>query len=274
MEEFNVTIIQTDLVWENVRENLDRLDLKLNTMIPKTDLIVLPEMFTTGFAVDRSSIAETESGEGLQWMKTAAKKVDAAIVGSIAVKLKDKLVNRLYWVNPDGTYFHYDKRHLFRMANEHQYFEPGRSKLLVEYKGWKFCPLICYDLRFPIWSRNTWDITNENYIADYDALIYVANWPEIRSYPWKQLLIARAIENQAYVIGVNRVGKDGNGINHSGDSAVITPRGELLSAVTANQEEILTVTLKKKDLIEYRKVFPVGRDADQFELKIPMKTQY
>jgi predicted amidohydrolase len=267
MQDIHITIIQSDLVWENQSENLIRFQEKIDKIKEITDVIVLPEMFTTGFAVDRTQLAEEEEGEGLNWMKQMAKKKNAAVVGSIAVKIKEHLLNRLYWVNPDGNFYSYDKRHLFRMAGENNFFNAGSNKLIVEYKGWKFCPLICYDLRFPVWSRNTWKTESENYQADYDVLLYVANWPEVRSYPWKQLLIARAIENQSYVVGVNRVGKDGNQISHSGDSAVINPRGEIISTLLPHEEKSETVLLTRSYLTDFQKVFPVGLDADKFNLQ-------
>jgi len=267
MQDIFITIIQSDLVWENKDENLKRFSQKINSITEKTDVIVLPEMFTTGFAVNRIQLAEEQEGEGLLWMKQMAKNKNAAIVGSIAIKEQQHFYNRLYWVNPDGNFFTYDKRHLFRMAGENNYFDAGTKKLIVEYKGWKFCPLICYDLRFPVWSRNVWNIANGNYMPDYDILLFVANWPEVRSYPWKQLLIARAIENQCYVVGVNRVGKDGNNFDHSGDSAIINPRGEIITTVLPHEEKNETVAINRNYLEEFKKVFPVGSDADRFNLK-------
>jgi omega-amidase len=264
MEDLKITIIQTSLFWEDVDANLVHFTNKLNAIISDTDLIVLPEMFTTGFAIDRKKIAEEHGGKGFQWMQQQAKVKNCVITGSIAVKENDKLHNRLYWVKPDGSYQHYDKRHLFTMAGEDKYFSSGDAKLIIELKGWKICPLICYDLRFPVWSRNRWN--TENARADYDVLLYVANWPEVRSYPWKQLLIARAIENQSYVIGVNRIGEDGNKFTHSGDSAVINPRGEIMSKTSAHDDIIETLTLSYSYLEEFRTLFPVGADADSFSL--------
>ncbi len=263
MQNLNVSIVQTALYWENPSANLAMFSKKLKALKENTDVIVLPEMFTTGFAVDRQRVAEAHGGEGLQWMQQIAGEKNCVITGSIAVKEEDKLYNRLYWVKPDGTYTTYDKRHLFRMAGENKYYTAGDKKLVAEVKGWKICPLICYDLRFPVWARNRW---NEEGLAQYDALLYVANWPEARSFPWKSLLIARAIENQAYVIGVNRIGSDGNHIAHSGDSAVINPRGEQLTETKAHEERIETITLDYTYLSEFRKQFPVGMDADEFSL--------
>jgi len=193
-----------------------------------------------------------------------AKEKNCVITRSIAVKEKDKLFNRLYWVKPDGTHQFYNKRHLFKMAGEHKHFTAGEEKIMVELKGWKICPLICYDLRFPVWSRNKWN--KETHAADYDVLLYVANWPEVRSYPWKQLLIARAIENQSYLIGVNRIGEDGNKFPHSGDSSIINPRGEIISKIKAYEDATETISLSWSYLADFRKIFPVGSDADDFQI--------
>ena len=264
MQDLNITIIQTTLHWEDVDANLAHFSKKLDAIAGPTDLVVLPEMFTTGFAVERERVAEEHGGKGFQWMKEKAKEKNCVITGSIAIKEKGKLYNRLYWVEPDGNFMFYNKRHLFKMAGEHKHFTAGERKIIAGIKGWKICPLICYDLRFPVWSRNTWN--KETGEAEYDVLIYVANWPEVRSYPWKQLLIARAIENQCYVGGVNRIGADGNNFPHSGDSAVINPRGEVISKTKAHEDSIETITLETKYLEDFRKVFPVGSDADPFSL--------
>jgi omega-amidase len=199
-----------------------------------------------------------------------AKEKNAVLCGSVPVEESKNYFNRLFWVEPNGSVSVYNKRHLFRIAKEDKHYSMGHEKIIKHLKGFKICPLVCYDLRFPVWSRNTFIPTPKqgdvSYIAAYDVLIYVANWPEVRSYPWKQLLIARAIENQCYVIGVNRIGEDGNGIKHSGDSMVINPRGEIISKTRANEESIETVELDMNYLEEYRKTFPVGLDADEFNL--------
>lgn len=263
MENLKITIVQTSLVWEDAEANLEHFSDKLKKIASgETDLIILPEMFTTGFSIHREKIAEEPSGKGFKWMQRIADEKNCVITGSIAVKENGKLYNRLYWVKPGGDFHTYDKRHLFRMAGENEHFTAGTKKLITELKGWKICPLICYDLRFPVWSRNTWKKEK----ADYDLLIYVANWPAVRSYPWKQLLIARAIENQAYVAGVNRIGEDGNNFAHSGDSAVIGPRGELFTDDLKNEDVIITTELNASLLLEFRKNFPAGMDADQFYL--------
>ena len=259
MNAISITTIQTNLYWEDIDKNLSHFDEKLNLVIELTDIIVLPEMFTTGFTMNTGLFAEEHGGKGLQWMQQKAKEKNCVLVGSISVKDKQYFHNRLYWVMPNGSYQYYDKRHLFQMGKEDLHYTAGTQKLIIEYKGWKICPLICYDLRFPVWSRSRKDNT-------YDVLIYVANWPEVRSYPWKQLLIARAIENQAYVVGVNRIGEDGNTMVHSGDSCVINPRGELISKTKAHEDISETVNLSYTYLEEFRKVFPVMLDGDEFQL--------
>ncbi|MES2761762.1 MAG: amidohydrolase [Bacteroidota bacterium] len=257
MNAISITTIQTNLYWEDPDKNLTHFTEKLNLIKEPTDIIVLPEMFTTGFTMNPAVMAEAHEGNGLQWMIEKAKEKSCAVTGSISVKEENKFYNRLYWVMPDGTYKYYDKRHLFQMGNEHKHYTAGTQKLMVEYKGWKICPLICYDLRFPVWSRNR----KEN---SYDLLLYVANWPEARTYPWKQLLIARAIENQSYVVGVNRIGNDGNNVAHCGDSAIINPRGEVISKPNTSLDVIETVSLSATYLEEFRKLFPVMMDGDEF----------
>lgn len=261
MDNLIITTIQTHLYWEDIDKNLAHFEEKLNSLKEQTDIVVLPEMFTTGFTMNPKFLAEVHGGKGLQWMQRKSKEKNCVLVGSISVKDEEKFYNRLYWVMPDGSYQFYDKRHLFQMGKEDVYYTAGSKKFVVEYKGWKICPLICYDLRFPVWSRNRKDNT-------YDVLIYVANWPEVRSYPWKQLLIARAIENQSYVVGVNRIGQDGNSIMHSGDSCVINPRGEVISKTSANEDVLETVNLSFTYLEEFRKVFPVMLDGDEFEIEL------
>ncbi|MBS1636204.1 MAG: amidohydrolase [Bacteroidetes bacterium] len=259
MNTLRVTIVQTTLAWQDVRANLEHFSQRLAAIQEPTDLIVLPEMFTTGFTMTPESSAEIHGGPGLQWMLGKAKEKQCVVTGSIAVKDGAQFYNRLYWAKPDGSYEYYDKRHLFRMAHEQEHYTAGTGKQVFEWKGWKICPLVCYDLRFPVWSRNS-------AANPYDLLIYVANWPEVRSYPWKQLLIARAIENQAFVIGVNRIGADGNNIAHAGDSAVINPRGEHMSDLKPHEDAVKTIEIHKSYLDEFRKVFPVMLDADSFKI--------
>jgi predicted amidohydrolase len=261
-----VTIIQTFLHWEDTRKNLEHFDNLLSKISEATDLIVLPEMFTTGFTMSPERLAEPTDGPALSWMTNKAKEKNAILTGSVSVKEKDKFYNRLFWVEPNGNISHYDKRHLFRMAKEDQHYSMGTKKIIRSAGDFKVCPLVCYDLRFPVWCRNTFEKHDNAYKAAYDVLVFVANWPEVRSYAWKQLLIARAIENQCYVIGVNRMGADGNNIAHSGDSMVINPRGEIISKTKPNEESTETIELSMTYLEEFRKVFPVGLDADQFHI--------
>ena len=194
-------------------------------------------------------------------MKKTAKEKNCVVTGSLVIEENGKYFNRLIWMRADGSFATYNKRHLFRYAKEQDYYTPGNEKLIVELKGWKICPLVCYDLRFPVWIRNT---PNNS----YDILLFVANWPERRNHPWKTLLMARAMENQAYVVGVNRIGNDKNNIYHSGDSAVINFKGEVISKTKAHEESVETVTISKKDLDEWRNIFPAWMDADEYKLMI------
>ncbi len=257
-----VTIIQTHLFWEDREKNLAHFDVLLDKIKEPTDLIVLPEMFTTGFSMNPAKVAEEHLTITHNWLLKKAKEKNAVICGSVAIKESNNYYNRLHCVEPNGNSSFYDKRHLFRMAKEDEKYTAGTKKIIKQIGDWKVMPLICYDLRFPVWSRNFKDQKPQ-----YDVLIYVANWPEVRNYPWKQLLIARAIENQCYVIGLNRVGKDGNDFNHSGDSMIINPRGEIINQPKANEENMETIFLDKIYLEDFRKLFPVSLDADDFELK-------
>lgn len=260
MKDLKITFIQTGLYWENIDWNLELFSKKLESIEEETALIILPEMFTTGFTMQPELLAEGMNGKAVAWMKAQAQKKQCVVTGSFACEENGNYFNRLVWMRPDGSYSTYDKRHLFTMANEDKHYMAGTKKIIEEIKGWRICPLICYDLRFPVWARN------KN--ADrYDLLIYVANWPERRSHPWKTLLLARSIENQCYVAGVNRVGNDGNEIYHSGDSAVINFKGEILSKTPARDECIETISLSYAELEEFRRQFPVLNDADDFELK-------
>ncbi|PVY44105.1 amidohydrolase [Pontibacter virosus] len=257
MQDLRITIIQTALHWQDATANRAMFSEKLAAVAPATDLIVLPEMFTTGFSMQASELAEEAEGPTLQWMKVEAARYNAVLTGSVIVKEGENYYNRLYWVRADGTHEHYNKRHLFRMAKEHHSYTAGKEKLLVELKGWNICPLVCYDLRFPVWSRNM--------NSQYDLLLYVANWPKPRNYAWSTLLQARAIENLSYVVGVNRVGTDGNGHPYTGDSAIIHPKGHKLLE-TAEAEGVHTITLTKQELTDFREAFPAHLDADDFTL--------
>ncbi len=271
-----ITIIQSELHWENVDKNLAMFTEKIASIKEETDLIILPEMFTTGFTMNSAQFAETISGKTIQWMKKQAKNKNAAIAGSIIIADEGKYYNQLIWATPDGKIQSYNKRHLFRMAGENQYYSAGTERLIVDWKGWKICPLVCYDLRFPVWSRNTplptppkgeslpslWEGSG----MGYECLIYVANWPEARKEPWSKLLEARAIENQVYVVGVNRVGVDGKQMIYSGNSAVIDPKGNVMCNIPEHQNFIQTIELNRQELEDFREKFPVGLDGDDFEI--------
>ena len=269
MQDLKVTIIQANLHWENIEANLKMFSDKITSIKEQTDFIVLPEMFSTGFTMNNKPLAETMKGKTVNWMKQMAKEKNCVVTGSVIIEEKKKYYNRLIWMLPNGKYKTYDKRHLFRYADEQKYYTAGKKKLIVKLNGWKICPLVCYDLRFPVWIRNEYKkdpSTSLRVTAEYDALIFVANWPERRNYPREALLIARAIENQSYVIGVNRVGKDDGDINHSGDSVVINPQGEVISKAKPNEEIIMTVSLSYTALEEWRKKFPAWMDADKFTI--------
>jgi len=257
--DLKVTAIQSELHWENVDENLKMFSEKIVAIPEQTDIVVLPEMFNTGFSMKSEELSETMSGKAVSWMLEMSKKAKAVIVGSLIIKEENEFYNRLVWVQPNGEINTYDKRHLFRMADEHSHFNAGSDRIIIEYKGWKICPLVCYDLRFPVWSRNTSD-------NQYDVLIYIANWPAARKAPWSKLLEARAIENQCYVVGVNRVGEDGKGFAYSGNSAIINPKGEPISSIPEHENITATVKISLDDLNTFRKVFPVGMDADEFKI--------
>lgn len=257
MQDLKITLIQTALHWGDKEANLRHFDRLLEN-ISGTDLIILPEMFNTGFITEPAPVAETMDGRTVSWMQEKAAAAGSAIIGSLIIEEEGNYYNRLIFMLPDGSLQQYDKRHLFSMAGEHHRFAPGMKKLVIRYKDWNIMPLVCYDLRFPVWSKNSYH--DGNYA--YDVLIYIANWPEVRSHAWKSLLPARAIENIAYLAAVNRVGTDGRGLAHSGDSAVINPKGRLISHFEPHQEAIRTITLSKKELIDFRAAFNVGADWD------------
>jgi omega-amidase len=272
MQDLSVTLIQTDLYWENPTANLANLEEKIAQISTQTDLIILPEMFNSGFTMNAKSVAEPMNFTTFKWLRQQAKKANAVVTGSFIVKEGEQYFNRLIWMRPDGSFEKYDKRHLFRMGNEHQTFTGGTERIIVELKGWKICPLICYDLRFPVWSRQgerekddlyTSHLTPHASHLSYDLLIYVANWPAVRSQVWDVLLQARAIENQSYCIGVNRVGEDGMGLNYSGNSAVIDFKGNPIF-YQKDSEIIHTQIISYQELIDFRTKFPAYLDADDF----------
>lgn len=252
-----IALVQTALFWEDSSKNLQQLAEKI-TAVEAVDLIVLPEMFSTGFSMRPAALAQTMDGEAVNWMRQTAAKKNCALCGSLIIQENNTYYNRLIWATPDGTIATYDKRHLFALSDEPHLYGSGKERLIVEWKGWKICPMICFDLRFPVWSRNTG--------GAYELLIYVANWPERRNTAWKTLLQARAIENQAYVIGVNRVGNDGNNIYHSGDSMVIDPMGTLLFH-QAHDEVVHIAELHLEQVQQVRTQLPFLSSADSFQLK-------
>lgn len=258
-----VTLVQEKLLWEDVTGNIRNLQKKLKSIKPgSTDLVVLPEMFSTGFSMRPEIFAEKEGGSAMQWMSDTASALKCVVTGSIMMREGKKFFNRLIWMQPDGKYEKYDKHHLFRMGNEGKKFTAGSGIITTELHGFRIRPLICYDLRFPVWSRNR---LKNNSTPEYDVLIYVANWPSPRHSAWQQLLNARAIENQCYVVGVNRVGKDGNELDYSGGSKVVDPFGT--ESFNAEKKSVATtVTIDKKVLDELRKKFPVLMDADKWKL--------
>jgi predicted amidohydrolase len=265
MSSLTITLIQTDLVWEDRAANLQQLEQKIRPLAGKTELVVLPEMFSTGFSMRPGLLAETMDGPTVQWMKKLAAECRIILTGSVIIEdspagaEKPHYFNRLIWMLPNGQLGVYDKRHRFAYAGEDMHYTAGQKRLIASVKGWKINLLICYDLRFPVWARQSAAGSS----PEYDALIYVANWPHRRIHAWKTLLQARAIENQAFVVGVNRVGKDGNGIEHSGHSMVVDPLGEILYT-KEEAEDVFTITLQKSALEEVRSKLPFWKDADGF----------
>lgn len=256
MQSLSVSTIQADLKWEDPRANLRHFDAFLQAHTQKVDLIVLPEMFSTGFTMQPQHVAHHAS-QTIDWMRAKAAEKQAVMTGSIVVEEQKQYFNRLLWMRPDGTYDYYDKAHLFGLAGEDKPYTAGQRVRIFELKGWKVCPMICYDLRFPVWSRNT---------QGYDLLLYVASWPEARVGAWKTLLQARAIENQSYVIGVNRVGKDGNDYTYSGDSCVVNYAGDVVYRATG-VEQLSTLSLDYQAQQDFREKLPYLKDQDTFELK-------
>ena len=267
MSTLTISIVQTQLYWEDKSANLNKLGEKIKSIIPKTELVILPEMFSTGFSMNPESIAETMDGQTVSWMKQIAAQKKIILAGSIIIKEEEnssvKYFNRLIWMLPTGEYGYYDKRHLFAYAGEDEKYTSGNKRLIASVKGWKINLLVCYDLRFPVWSRQSAASSEVEQIPEYDVLIYVANWPERRAHAWKTLLLARAIENQCYVVGANRTGTDGNDIFYNGGSMIIDPLGKILYEGPAN-EDIFTYTLQKEQLDEVRAKFPFWKDADHF----------
>ncbi len=256
MSGLKVSLMQHPLIWMDGAANLRYFDKQFEDLRGR-DLIVLPEMFTTGFAMEAAESA-LAGDEIIEWMSAKAQESDAMVAGSVAWRTSEGAVNRFLLVTPQAEVYHYDKRHLFRMAEEHQHYQAGHERLIVEWRDWRILPLVCYDLRFPVWSRNR---------GDYDLALYVANWPAARSAHWQTLLAARAIENQAFVAACNRVGSDPNGHHYRGDSQIITPQGEVLASAEPHSAGRIDAELSRMELDDYRTKFPAWQDADNFRLE-------
>lgn len=263
-EHITITMVQPDIVWESIGSNLENYARLFMQNSEKTDLIVLPEMFTTGFSMNAHYLAEKEGEMTMKWMEKWSRKMDCVITGSIIISENGLFFNRLIWMRPDGSYSFYDKRHLFSMGKEDQFYTRGARKILTEVRGWKICPLICYDLRFPVWSRNGY---SDN-IWDYDILIYIANWPAARDNIWTTLLTARAIENQAFVAGVNRVGTDGNELSYTGNSMIVDLEGNVEGVCEKEYPDYKTFRISSEKLVTTRNKLGAGKDRDLFDLRI------
>ncbi len=264
MQNLKISIIQSDLIWEDKESNLVNFEKKIKSEKYLGDLILLPEMFNTAFSMNPAKFAEEPQSRTFIWMKNMSTQVQASIAGSYMVVENGKFYNRFLIMNPDGSFYQYDKRHLFRMGYEHKHFSAGNKDLIFNFKGYKIKALICYDLRFPVFAKNNYN--NGEY--DYDVLIYVANWPKVRNKIWQNLLISRALENQCYVVAVNRIGKDGNGLDHAGNSCVIDPKGEYIIEPIQDREFIKTDSISLDELNDFRSKFTVGLDWDSFEVKL------
>jgi predicted amidohydrolase len=256
MNHLSITLIQADLVWENVTANLINFDRLLSSINQPTDIILLPEMFTTGFTMNAEKTAETMNGKTMQWLALKASILKVMMIGSFIVKEKNQYFNRLVLMRPNCSFEYYDKRHLFGMAGEDKIFSAGKERLVIDYKGWKICPMVCYDLRFPVWARNK---------NDYDLLIYIANWPAPRIMHWQTLLKARAIENQSFTVGLNRIGTDENGLYYSGNSTVIMPDGMTIFE-SEHEEKVIRIKLSKSYLEKTRTNLPFLQDSDTFSI--------
>lgn len=263
MQDLRVTLVQSMLHWEDAEANRTMFAGKLRELKGTTDLIVLPEMFTTGFSMRSAALAETMEGPTVKWMRAQAQALDAALYGSVIITADGQYFNRGLFVKPDGEVVVYDKHHLFRFANETDHYSAGAERVVVEWRGWRVLLQICFDLRFPVFARNGHGTT----VPDYDAALYVANWPEVRRHPWSTLLMARAIENQCYVVGANRVGMDAMGHHYTGDSVIVDPRGTVVGQVPPAQEGIVAAVFGREALEEFRAKFPVAMEADGFTLR-------
>lgn len=286
MSTLTITTIQADLVWEDKTANLQRFEEKIAGISSKTEIVVLPEMFSTGFSMRPEILAEPMKGPTIAWMKKMAAQKKVVLTGSLIIEENGNYFNRLIWMLPNGGFGYYDKRHRFGYAGENEHYTAGHKRLIASVKGWRINLMVCYDLRFPVWSRQSPASAEDpqsvpgigsekespigaltaGSALEYDILLYVANWPERRSHAWKTLLQARAIENQSYAVGVNRVGNDGNNIYHSGDSLIVDPLGEVLHQ-DSGKEAIYTHTFRKEKIEEIRKRFPFWQDADRFSIE-------
>jgi len=255
----HLSVIQFDTIWENKDANFQVLEKITSDLKSETDIIILPEMFNTGFSVTADDLSENTGGKTFEWMKSLSTKKNCGVCGSYIIRSRGKYFNRWVFITPEKESWSYNKRHLFRMGNEHLKFSPGNKRISFMFRGVRICPTICYDLRFPVWSRNT---------DNYDLLINSANWPSSRRDVWITLLKARAIENQCYVAGANRSGQDGSGIKYSGDSMVINPRGEIISSSEKNNENVITADISIADLKRFRNEFPVLKDRDRFHISV------
>lgn len=264
MDNLRISLVQGATRWHDPAGNRAYYGDLIAPLHGTTDLVLLPETFTSGFSNDAIDRAETMDGPTVAWMRTQARQLDAAVAGSVQIVDGGGVYNRMLWVTPDGKVRHYDKRHLFRYAREHERYAAGRERLTVEWKGWRINPLVCYDLRFPVFARNRYDVERVG-APDFDLQLYVANWPAARAYAWKTLLRARAIENLCFVAGLNRVGTDGNGIHYSGDSAVVDFLGHAISECS-DEEVVTTTTLQAAELAAHRERFPAMLDGDRFAI--------
>ncbi len=274
--DLTVSLIQAPTHWHDPQANMAMFAQRIDAVTrgaaerrhPPPDLIVLPETLLSGFTRDAGAQAETMEGSGVAWMREIAQRADSAVTGSLIIAEQGAIYNRLIWATPDGGLQWYDKRHLFRMAGEHKRYAAGQPRLTVEWREWRICPLVCYDLRFPVWCRNRWVRDAERDTepaADYDLLLFVANWPSARRHAWRSLLVARAIENLRWVVGVNRIGRDGNDVPYAGDSLVVDPLGETVADLE-DRDQSVTITLSAARLLEHRERFPAYLDADRFEI--------
>lgn len=268
MRPLTITLLQQELLWESPQQNRDKFESLILQLAPGAQLVILPEMFTTGFSMRPAGFAETMEGPTVQWMRKMAVTRKIILTGSLIITENNHYYNRLIWMLPNGSMGYYDKRHLFGFAGEDQHFTKGGKRLIAVANGWRINLQVCYDLRFPVWTRNRMVQEGDGAVLpEYDLLIYVANWPEKRKLAWTSLLQARAIENQCFVAGVNRVGKDGNGFEHSGDSMLIHPAGDILYQ-GKHQEDIFTYTLSPQELFETRERFPFLEDQDRFNIRL------